>query len=80
MIGGINFNYWEMLFGRFLFGIGTLSMQVCESVMISVWFFDRGLTMGMGLSFGSCNVGTAITSIVTPYVMDEKGEVRIEEG
>ena len=80
MIGGIRFDYWEMLGGRFLFGVGALCVEVCEDVLISVWYFDRELTMALGLSFASCRVGTAMTSVVTPNVMDEKGEVRREGG
>jgi hypothetical protein len=75
MFGGMNLNYWEMLVGRFIFGIGALCVEVCEDVLISVWYFDRELTMALGLSFASCRVGTATTSVITPQVMDKNGVV-----
>ena len=56
-------DYWEMLGGRFLFGVGALCVEVCEDVLISVWYFDRELTMALGLSFASCRIGTALTSV-----------------
>lgn len=69
MFGGTIESYWLMLVGRFVFGCGALCVEVCEDVVISIWFFDKELTMALGLSFASCRVGTALTSVITPKVM-----------
>lgn len=74
MFGGTMELYWLMLLGRFIFGWGALCVEVCEDVMISIWFFDKELTMALGLSFAACRVGTALTSVITPKVMHLGGE------
>ena len=74
MFGGMMELYWLMLIGRFIFGWGALCVEVCEDVVISIWFFDKELTMALGLSFASCRVGTALTSVITPKVMHAWGE------
>lgn len=74
MFGGAMELYWLMLIGRFVFGWGALCVEVCEDVVISIWFFDKELTMALGLSFASCRIGTALTSVITPKVMKLGGE------
>ena len=69
MFGGSLELYWLMLIGRFVFGWGALCVEVCEDVIISIWFFDKELTMALGLSFAACRIGTALTSVITPKVM-----------
>jgi len=73
MFGGSLELYWLMLIGRFIFGWGALCVEVCEDVLISIWFFDKELTMALGLSFAACRIGTALTSVITPKVMHAGG-------
>lgn len=73
MFGGAFESFPLMLFGRFFFGLGALCVEVCEDVMIVIWFFDKELTLAMGLNFASCRIGTAITSVITPHLMEISG-------
>ena len=70
MLGGTFESFPTMLFGRFFFGIGALCVEVCEDVMLTIWFFDKELTLALGLSFAACRVGTAFTSIMTPQLIE----------
>ncbi len=70
MFGGTFESFYLMLFGRFFFGIGALCVEVCEDVMITIWFFDKELTLALGLNFAACRIGTAITSYVTPQLIE----------
>ena len=70
MFGGTFESFSLMLFGRFFFGIGALCVEVCEDVMITIWFFDKELTLALGLSFAACRAGTALTSIMTPQLIE----------
>lgn len=67
--GVSNSNYPLMLFGRFFFLIGANCMEVFEDVIVTLWFFNKELTLSMGLSFAACRIGSALTSIVTPWIM-----------
>ena len=68
-LGVSNSYYPLMLFGRFLFLIGANCMEVFEDVIVTLWFFNKELTLSMGLSFAACRVGSALTSIITPWIM-----------
>ena len=70
MFGGAFESFPVMLFGRFFFGIGALCVEVCEDVMLTIWFFDKELTLALGLSFAACRVGTALTSVMTPQLIE----------
>lgn len=70
MLGGTLESFPTMLFGRFFFGIGALCVEVCEDVMLTIWFFDKELTLALGLSFAACRVGTAFTSVMTPQLIE----------
>ena len=70
MFGGTYDSFYLMLFGRFFFGIGALCVEVCEDVMITIWFFDKELTLALGLNFAACRVGTALTSVLTPQLIE----------
>ena len=54
--------------------MGALCVEVCEDVMLTIWFFDKELTLALGLNFASCRIGTALTSMVTPSLMEYSGD------
>jgi MFS family permease len=71
--GGFHKNVWIMLLGRLIFGFAALCMEVCEDVVLSAWFMNKELTLALGLSFSSCRIGTALTSILSPQIYEWTG-------
>lgn len=74
MFGGTYDSFTVMLLGRLFFGLGALCVEVCEDVVVSTWFFDKELTLALGLNTASCRLGTALTSVITPLLMQISGK------
>ncbi len=68
-LGGSLENYLLMLLGRLIFGIGCSCVEICQDLIVTEWFFDKELALALGLSFGSCRLGSALTMLFTPKIM-----------
>jgi len=51
-------NFWIMLIGRFLFGIGAESYYVVMNKIMAKWFKNKGLALAFGVNLFLCRAGT----------------------
>ncbi|KAJ8917453.1 hypothetical protein NQ315_005500 [Exocentrus adspersus] len=56
--------YWLMLFGRFIFGIGGESLAVAQNNYAVLWFKGKELNMVFGLQLSFARVGSTVNFIV----------------
>jgi MFS family permease len=50
-LGGATVNYREMLIGRVIYGLGTITVTVAQSTALATWFKGRELGIAFGASF-----------------------------
>jgi len=50
-------NYWIMIAGRFLFGVGAESAYVAQDTITAMWFQGKELAMAMGLVGSAGRIG-----------------------
>ena len=60
--------YWLLLVGRFVFGIGGESLNVCQSTIVSRWFAGHELAMAFGFSLTVSRIGSILSFNTLPYV------------
>ena len=70
MFGGFAKNFYVMLIGRVVFGLGGESMTVAQSTIISLWFKGKELNFAMGLNLSIARLGSVINGLVVPRVYD----------
>ncbi|XP_074026714.1 lysosomal dipeptide transporter MFSD1 isoform X2 [Leptinotarsa decemlineata] len=73
---GVFFNqYWFMLIGRFIFGIGGESLTVAQNNYAVLWFRGKELNMVFGLQLSFARVGSTVNFLVMEslynYVLDK---------
>lgn len=56
----------SFLVGRFLFGLGAESLQVCANIIISKWFSGSELAFAMALNLSACKLGGVLTDWFSP--------------
>lgn len=71
----MSFNLTLMVFGRFVFGLGAETLQVCTNTTISKWFNGMELAFALGVNLSSCKLAGVLTDWVSPYVEKEGGIV-----
>ena len=55
-VGQSNINYYFMVFGRFIFGLGGESISVGQSVFIARWFQGKEMSLAFGISLAISRV------------------------
>ncbi|CAG9813926.1 unnamed protein product, partial [Phaedon cochleariae] len=78
---GALFNqYWLMLVGRFIFGIGGESLTVAQNNYAVLWFKGKELNMVFGLQLSFARVGSTVNFLVMEqlynYVNDQNSNVK----
>lgn len=68
-----NFDMTALLIGRFIFGLGAETLQVCANTTISKWFNDHGLALSMGINLSACKFGGVLTAWVSPFLAKQFG-------
>jgi hypothetical protein len=71
----MSFNLNLMVFGRFVFGLGAETLQVCTNTTISKWFNGMELAFALGVNLSSCKLAGVLTDWMSPYVEKEGGIV-----
>ena len=49
-----------------LFGLGGESLNVCQSVLVSRWFFGKELALALGINITVSRLGSVINNVVEP--------------
>ena len=55
-----------MLLGRIVFGIGSESLTVSQTSIVSMWFKNQELAFALSLNFSIPKLGSSLNSLVTP--------------
>ncbi|MBN2246140.1 MAG: MFS transporter [Candidatus Aminicenantes bacterium] len=63
-------NFWIMLTGRFLFGIGAECYYVVMNKVLAKWFKDKGLALAFGINLFLCRAGTYIAFFGLPWLAE----------
>ncbi|XP_058453968.1 major facilitator superfamily domain-containing protein 1-like isoform X2 [Malaya genurostris] len=62
--GGLINQFWLMIVGRFLFGIGAESLAVAQNNYAVLWFKGKELNMVFGLQLSFARVGSTVNFLV----------------
>ena len=63
-------NFWIMLVGRFLFGIGAECYYVVMNKVLAKWFKDKGLALAFGINLFLCRAGTYVAFFGLPWLAE----------
>ena len=55
-----------MLLGRIIFGIGSESLTVSQTSIVSMWFKNQELAFALSLNFSIPKLGSSLNSLITP--------------
>lgn len=55
-----------MLLGRIIFGIGSESLTVSQTSIVSMWFKNQELAFALSLNFSIPKLGSSLNSLLTP--------------
>jgi hypothetical protein len=64
-----------MVFGRFIFGLGAETLQVCTNTTISKWFNGMELAFALGINLSSCKLAGVLTDWISPEIERQGGVV-----
>lgn len=65
-LGG-KYSSWDtMLFGRFIFGIGTETYQTSVSIIVTKWFYDSNLNFAYGIAGISPCIAAVLGGVWSP--------------
>jgi len=73
MIGGYTKNYWFMILGRVIFGLGGECLGVSISTITTQWFKGKELNFALQLGMSAPQIGVFINGYLTPYIYNESG-------
>ncbi|XP_066582726.1 lysosomal dipeptide transporter MFSD1-like isoform X2 [Prorops nasuta] len=62
--GAITSQFWVMMIGRFIFGIGAESLAVAQNSYAVLWFKGKELNMVFGLQLSFARVGSTVNFLV----------------
>ena len=73
MIGGYKENYYLILMGRVIFGLGGESMGVAQSAIVSLWFKNKELAFALGINLTVSRLGSVANAAIVPGVYNSNG-------
>jgi len=65
-MGGQFHEWWLMLTGRVIFGLGGECMSVSQSSLVSIWFKGKELAFALGVNMTVSRLGSVINSNTVP--------------
>lgn len=65
--------YVICVIGRVIFGLGGESLNVCQTVIVSWWFFGKELAFALGLNITISRLGSVFNNLVEPPIADAMG-------
>lgn len=68
VISGYLYDYYGMLVGRSIFGIGSESLNNAQAAIISHWFKGKSLSLALGVCLSAPKLGSAFNSFMSPYL------------
>lgn len=71
--GAFNTSYWQMLLGRFVFGLGGDSFFVGKAIVIANWFKGGELAFAFGITLSAGRIGSLVNGIAIPWAVLEGG-------
>lgn len=69
----MSYNLNLMVFGRFIFGLGAETLQVCTNTTISKWFNGMELAFALGINLSSCKLAGVLTDWISPSLERQGG-------
>jgi MFS family permease len=61
--------------GRFIFGLGAETLQVCANTIIAKWFVGQELAFALGINLSACKLGGVLTDWMSPSIAKSYGVV-----
>lgn len=61
--------------GRFVFGLGAETLQVCANTVIAKWFHGAELALALGINLSACKLGGVLTDWASPFIAKNYGVV-----
>lgn len=59
---------WTLEVGRFIFGLGAETLQVCANTIIAKWFDGQELALALGINLSVCKLGGVLTDWASPLL------------
>ena len=72
-IGCFNRNIVLFIVGRFIFGFGAETLQVCMSIVVSRWFKGQELAFALGVNLSMAKLASVLTDWISPILNEYYG-------
>ena len=63
-----SFPYYVALIGRFIFGLGGESLDVCQNTISSKWFMGKELSLSFAVNTSIASIGTVTNNYSMPPI------------
>lgn len=73
MLGGFLENFWVMIAGRVIFGLGGENLSVSQSAIVSKWFKGKELAFSLAVNISVSSLGSVINGWVVPPIYTSSG-------
>lgn len=73
LIACVRVDFATLEAGRFVFGLGAETLQVCANTIIAKWFVGQELALALGINLSACKLGGVLTDWASPYIAREYG-------
>lgn len=64
--GCLTKNIYMYIFGRFIFGFGSETLNVCVNTIISKWFRGQELAFALAINLSACKLGGVLNDWISP--------------
>ena len=61
-------SYWIVVLGRCIYGIGSETMSILQTIFVNDWFFNQELQFALGVSGSIPNLFSFLAGYFAPYV------------
>ena len=68
-------NYYLLVIGRLVGGIGGENMITIQMVCVEKWFGETYLSLAMGICLVVSNLGTMLNNFLTPFMVENLGNI-----
>ena len=74
VLGPSTSNYWIVVLGRCIYGIGSELMMVMQVILVNDWFFGQELQLAVGVSESVPNLFAFLSGYFAPFCYKNAGE------
>jgi len=64
-------NYNLLILGRSVFGTGAESLNVAQSMIVTMWFKGKELSTALGISLCICRLGSSLNNYLSPLFFEK---------